>query len=146
VVDVVRRQTLDPEQMPVPERSLSGASVHEPETIGAEPRPGNNDCRDAGQSTTLRRGDGGITSRRTGKPLRDRGTSGARRCLSKGAANLFEMSLRSLMATSSWRGFLTCIARGDRLAQIGDFRALRDMLSELDQKGGRDPERRISFL
>ena len=34
VVDVVRRQTLDPEQMPVPERGLSRTSVHEPGTIG----------------------------------------------------------------------------------------------------------------
>jgi hypothetical protein len=56
------------------------------------------------------------------------------------------MSLLSLMTRSSWRGFLRCIACGDRLAQIGDFRALRDMLSELDQKGRRDPEQQISFV
>ena len=37
VVDVVRRQTLDPEQMAVPERGLGGASVHEPGTMGGAP-------------------------------------------------------------------------------------------------------------
>jgi len=37
LVDVVRRQALDPEQMPVPERGLGGAFLHEPGTIGGEP-------------------------------------------------------------------------------------------------------------
>jgi hypothetical protein len=43
VVDVVGRQTLDPEQMPVPERGLGGASLHEPGTIGRVVLPRNNE-------------------------------------------------------------------------------------------------------
>ena len=39
LVDVVGRQALDPEQMAVRERSLGGASLHEPETIGECSRP-----------------------------------------------------------------------------------------------------------
>jgi hypothetical protein len=44
VIDVVRRQPLDPKQMPVPERGLSGASVHEPETIRSIVALRNNGC------------------------------------------------------------------------------------------------------
>jgi hypothetical protein len=40
LVDVVRRQALDSEQMAVRERSLGGASVHEPGTIGGAASPG----------------------------------------------------------------------------------------------------------
>jgi hypothetical protein len=43
VIDIVGRQPLDPEQMPVRERSLGGASLHELGTIRAECWPGNND-------------------------------------------------------------------------------------------------------
>jgi hypothetical protein len=43
VVDVVRRQPLDPEQMSVPERGLGGASVHEPGTMGRVPPPYNSE-------------------------------------------------------------------------------------------------------
>jgi hypothetical protein len=42
VVDVVRRQAVDPEQMPVREPGLDGALLHEPGTIGGVPPPGNN--------------------------------------------------------------------------------------------------------
>jgi hypothetical protein len=41
-VDVVGRQAVDPEQMPVRERGLGGASLHEPGTIGGTPPSGNN--------------------------------------------------------------------------------------------------------
>lgn len=34
VIDVVRRQPLNPNRKPVPELGLGGASVHEPSTIG----------------------------------------------------------------------------------------------------------------
>src|SRR6266700_4122693 len=43
VVDVVRRQALDPEQMPMPERGLRGAFVHEPETIECPLSPRNDE-------------------------------------------------------------------------------------------------------
>jgi hypothetical protein len=44
LLDVIGRQALDPEQMPVRERGLSGASLHEPETIGGVLSPRNSDC------------------------------------------------------------------------------------------------------
>ena len=41
LVDLVGRETLDPEQMPVPEPGLRGAFVHEPGTIGGVIAPRN---------------------------------------------------------------------------------------------------------
>src|SRR5205807_8278911 len=55
VIDVVRRQTLDPEQMPVPERRLNRTSVHEPGTIGTPLAPRNSDCSRRRLAVLLRR-------------------------------------------------------------------------------------------
>jgi len=44
LVDVVGRQALDPEQMPVREGGLGGASLHQPGTIGGSLSTRNNDC------------------------------------------------------------------------------------------------------
>ena len=54
MIDVVLRQTVDPEQMTVRERGLGGASVHEPETIGSVLPQDNNDrsCPCSGANPT----------------------------------------------------------------------------------------------
>jgi hypothetical protein len=55
LVDVVGRQALDPEQMPVREPGLGGASVHEPGTIGGAVVPGKCDWTSTTPGTYLRR-------------------------------------------------------------------------------------------